>query len=82
MRKMELRGVVVELGIDLKSNQKFKRKLVVLRDLTTKHYHEHDVTHLINLEDKELVKKVKEELKRRGIVVVIPNHLKHLEGEK
>jgi len=77
-----LRGIVVEHGIDSKTKQKFKRKFVVLRDLETKRYHKLDVSNLADLDNKEVVKKLKEELKKKGIVVVIPNHLKHLEGEK
>ena len=79
MTKMELRGIVVQQGININTKKQFRRKLVILRDLATKRYCEYDVTALIELNDKELVERIKKELEKRGIIVIVPSHLKHLE---
>jgi len=78
----EIRAIIEERGIDLKTGKQLHRRLVVLRDSDTLQYEKIDVSDKHDLTIGELIKLVKEEMVKKGEKVKVARHLKLLESEK
>ena len=77
----EIRGVIEAWGKDPKTGKELHKRVVVIRDLNTLQYKEIDVSDKINQPIKQVVKEVIRNLKSKGIKVIVPRHLKWLEGD-
>ena len=77
---MELRGIVTQTKWDERTKKRFVVKKAVLRSLETGNYLELDVSDVQSPSHREILLEVKRRLEKEGKKLVIPRHLKHLEG--
>jgi len=77
---MELRGLIKTTKMGEKKKEMVTEFKAVFRDRKTTQYYEIDLTELIDLCKRDVIKSLNNRLKREGKKLIIPEHLKHLES--